>query len=350
MSSIKDVARLAGVSYTTVSHVINGTRKVSPAARERVLQAVVDCAYVPSQVARSLRGSATQVLGILVPDVSDPFCAEITLGAERVSAQEGYSVVLANIHPRQQTPCLPIENLIGHRIDGLLVVAGLFDQGLLEQRLDPYLKHSSLPMVFIDHDPAHLPADALMSDAEGGACAAVQHLLDLGHTRIACISGPAGMPVSEARIRGWRRALNAAGIEPGRDWLDQGDFGVVSGFAAAQRLLSAQACQPTGIFACNDLMAMGVLRAAAQLGVSVPGQCSVVGVDGIVLGEYVYPALTTMGESLAELGARAAQVLLQRVRERGDSARRPLQRLMREPALIRRESTGRARELKGVMR
>ena len=340
MSSIKDVARLAGVSYTTVSHVINGTRKVSAAARERVLQAVADCGYVPSQVARSLRGAATQVLGILVPDVSDPFCAEITLGAERVAAQAGYSVVLANTHPGQQTPRLPIENLLGRRIDGLLVVAGLFDHGELVQRLDHYLKQRSLPMVFIDHDPAHLPADALTSDAEAVARAAVQHLLDLGHTRIACISGPTGMPVSEARVRGWRQALRAAGVEPQRDWLAKGDFGVVSGFAAAQHLLGPEGCQPTGIFACNDLMAMGVLRAAAQLGVTVPDRCSVVGVDGIVLGEYVYPALTTMGESLAELGGRAVQTLLQRLAERADSARLPAQRLMREPVLIRRESTG----------
>jgi LacI family transcriptional regulator len=340
MSSIKDVARLAGVSYTTVSHVINGTRKVSAAASERVQQAVVDCGYVPSQAARSLRGAATQVLGILVPDVSDPFCAEITLGAERVAAQAGYSVVLVNTHPGQKAPSLPIENLLGHRIDGLLVVAGLFDHGELVQRLDHYLKQHSLPMVFIDHEPAHLPADALLSDAQGVAQAAVQHLLDLGHTRVACISGPAGMPVSEARVRGWHLALAAAGVAPGRDWLVKGDFGVVSGFAAAQHLLGADGCQPTGIFACNDLMAMGVLRAAAQLGVPVPGRCSVVGVDGIVLGEYVYPALTTMGESLTELGARAAELLLKRLGGRGERDRGPSQRLMREPVLIRRESTG----------
>jgi LacI family transcriptional regulator len=337
MSSIKDVARLAGVSYTTVSHVINGTRKVSADARERVLQAVADCGYVPSQAARSLRGASTRVLGVLVPDVSDPFCAEITLGAERAAALAGYSVVLANSHPGQQAPHKPLESLLGRRIDGMLVVAGLFDHGELLQRLDHYLKQRTLPMVFIDHDPAHLPADALMSDAEAVARAAVQHLLDLGHTRVACISGPAGMPVSEARVRGWRQALSSAGIDPPRDWLVKGDFGVVSGFVAAQRLLGSEGLKPTGIFACNDLMAMGVLRAAAQLGVAVPQQCSVVGVDGIVLGEYVYPALTTVGESLTDLGGRAADTLLHRIADRGKG---PAQRLMREPLLIRRESTG----------
>lgn len=337
MSSIKDVARLAGVSYTTVSHVINGTRKVSATARDRVLQAVADCGYVPSQAARSLRGASTLVVGILVPDVSDPFCAEITLGAERALGQAGYSVVLANTHPGQQASHKPLDRLLGRRIDGLLVVAGLLDHRELLERLDHYLQQRSLPMVFIDHDPEHLMADALVSDAEAVARQAVQHLLDLGHTRVACISGPPGMPVSEARLRGWRLALSAAGIEPADDWLVKGDFGVVSGYRAAQRLLGPQGSQPTAVFACNDLMAMGVLRAAAQLGVPVPDRCSVIGVDGIVLGEYVYPALTTVGESLAELGARAAQVLLRRLGERGHG---PSLREMREPGLIRRESTG----------
>ncbi len=341
VSSIKDVARLAGVSYTTVSHVINGTRKVSATARDRVLQAVADCGYVPSQAARSLRGGSTQVLGILVPDVSDPFCAEITLGAERALGQAGYSVVLANTHPGQQASHKPLDRLLGRHVDGLLVVAGLFDHRELLERLDHCLtftsRQRSLPMVFIDHDPEHLFADALVSDTQAVARQAVQHLLDLGHTRVACISGPLGMPVSEARLRGWRQALSAAGIEPGADWLVKGDFGVVSGYVAAQRLLGPQGCRPTAVFACNDLMAMGVLRAAAQLGVAVPERCSVIGVDGIVLGEYVYPALTTMGESLTELGARAAQVLLRRLADRDHG---PSQRQLREPGLIRRESTG----------
>ncbi|MBA4261455.1 MAG: LacI family transcriptional regulator [Comamonadaceae bacterium] len=337
VSSIKDVARLAGVSYTTVSHVINGTRKVSVSARDRVLQAVADCGYVPSQAARSLRGGSTQVLGILVPDVSDPFCAEITLGAERALGQAGYAVVLANTQPGQQASHKPLDRLLGRHVDGLLVVAGLLDHRELLERLDHCLRQRSLPMVFIDHDPEHLLADALVSDAQAVARQAVQHLLDLGHTRVACISGPLGMPVSEARLLGWRQALAAAGIEPAADWLVKGDFGVVSGYLAAQRLLGPQGCRPTAVFACNDLMAMGVLRAAAQLGVAVPERCSVIGVDGIVLGEYVYPALTTMGESLTELGARAAQVLLRRL---GDPGHRPSQRQLRQPGLIRRESTG----------
>lgn len=337
MSSIKDVARLAGVSYTTVSHVINGTRKVSAAARERVLKAVADCGYVPSEAARSLRGAPSRVMGILVPDVSDPFCAEITLGAERRAAQQGYSVVLANTHPGRPVPDPSLNSLLGRRVDGLLVVAGLFDHRELLQRLDPEPHRRTLPMVFIDHDPAPLLADSLSADAEAMARLAVEHLLALGHRRIACISGPRGMPVSEARVRGWREALAQARVTVSDGWLVQGDFGVVSGFSAAQQLLGGASPRPTAIFACNDLMAMGVLRAASKLGVEVPGQCSVIGIDGIVLGEYVDPALTTVGEALPEVGVRAVEALLQRIAHGGKG---PAQRMHRTPGLICRESTG----------
>lgn len=337
MSSIKDVARLAGVSYTTVSHVINGTRKVSDAARERVLQAVAECGYVPSDAARSLRGAPSRVLGILLPDVSDPFCAEITLGAERAAAQAGYSVVLANIHPQRLTPAQSVNSLLSRRIDGLLVVAGLFDHAALLQRLNQDLQRRHPPMVFIDHDPAPLLADALSADDAAVARRAVGHLLALGHRRIACISGPPGMPVSEARVRGWQQTLTEAGIAPQPHWLVQGDFGVASGFQAAQQLLNQPGPRPTAIFACNDLMAMGVLRAAARLGVDVPGQCSVIGIDGIVLGEYAHPALSTVGQSLAEVGAQAVQALLQRINTGGKA---PAQRMARAPTLVLRESTG----------
>jgi len=337
MSSIKDVARLAGVSYTTVSHVINGTRKVSAAARERVLQAVAECGYVPSEAARSLRGAPSRVLGVLVPDVSDPFCAEITLGAERAAAEAGYSVVLTHTHPGRWAPDGSVNALLGRRIDGLLVVAGLFDHAALLQRLNPDAPRRTLPMVFIDHDPAPVLADSLSANAEAEAHTAVSYLLSLGHRRIACISGPAGMPVSEARVRGWRNALADAAVTPSPEWLVQGDFGVVSGHRAAERLLRAGADRPTAIFACNDLMAMGVLRAAAQQHIGVPQALSVVGVDGIMLGEYVHPTLTTVGESLPDVGVRAVRSLLQRIQHGGKG---PAQRMARQPMLIQRESAG----------
>jgi len=336
MRSIKDVAELAGVSYTTVSHVMNGTRRVSALSREKVLRAVAECGYVPSQAARSLRGAPSRVLGILVPDISDPFCAEVTQGVERAATRAGYSVVLVNTHPSIHPDRLP-GGLLGWRVDGLLVVAGLFERDQLFQWLDQFLKKRPLPLVFVDHEPILFRVDVLTSDAQAVARTAVEHLLGLGHRRVACVRGPAGMPVSDARVQGWRDALRAAGIEAQQNWLVMGDFGVVSGFDAAQTLLGQGGPGPSAVFACNDLMAIGVLRAAAQLGVLIPQQCSVVGVDGIVLGEYVQPALTTVGESLPELGARAAALLLQRIADKGQS---PPKRLLRVPSLIRRESSG----------
>ena len=337
MSSIKDVARLAGVSYTTVSHVINGTRRVSSDARVRVLQAVTECGYVPNQAARSLRGIANHVLGVLVPGVSDSFCAEVTLGVERSAARAGYSVVLVNVPPGERLR-KPLESLLGRRIDGLLVVAGLFDRGEIASSLGHYLKQWVIPMVFIDHESTDFPADSLMADEEAVACTALDHLLALGHRRVACISGPSGRPVSDGRVRGWRKALQKIGVEPERDWLViKSDFSAESGLAAAQRLLGPEGVGPSAIFVGSDLMAFGALRAAAQLGISVPAQCSIMGVDGIVMGEYVYPGLTTMGESLPALGERAAGLLIERIHTKSSA---PFQRLFRQPMLIKRASTG----------
>lgn len=337
MPSIKDVARLAGVSYTTVSHVINASKKVSAPTQARVRQAVEECGYVPSQAARAMRGGASKVFGIILPNISDPFCAEVALGAERAAASEGYSTVLVNTEPHKAPIQAHIERLLSSRIDGLIVVAGLFDHSNLVGRLASYTQQHAFPMVFIDHEPENLPADALVADAEQAAYGAVTYLVGLGHQRIGCISGPSGMPVADARLAGWRAALKKAGLEAPDEWLFEGDFTMASGVVGTETLLDNLTPRPTAIFACGDLMAVGALRAASRRGVLVPEQCSVMGMGGASLCEYVYPSLSSVGSDLRALGEQSVGLLLARIKGLADQ---PFHTRRRAEFLQIRESTG----------
>lgn len=334
MSSIKDVARMAGVSYTTVSHVINGTRRVSDAARQRVLQAISDSGYVPSAAARALRGAKARILGVLVPDISNPFCAELVLGLETTSRAAGYSLLLCSTEPDAADVEAQIDSLMARRVDGLVVVAGVFDRPSTAQVLRRAAVRSRLPLLLLDRSPAELRCDVLLAQHREAGREATRHLLSLGHRRIACLSGPMGLTISQERLAGWRDALAEAGVVPEPGWLAEGDFSLEAGHR--QGLAWLQQGDVTALFASNDLMALGVLRAAAQMGVPVPGQLSVVGIDGIDIGRYTHPALTTVGASLRAVGQEAGEMLLHRIQH----PEGPPHRRWRTLALLKRESTG----------
>ncbi len=334
MSSIKDVALMAGVSYTTVSHVINGTRRVSDAARQRVLQAISDSGYVPSAAARALRGAKARILGVLVPDISNPFCAELVLGLETTSRAAGYSLLLCSTEPDAADVEAQIDSLMARRVDGLVVVAGVFDRPSTAQVLRRAAVRSRLPLLLLDRSPAELRCDVLLAQHREAGCEATRHLLALGHRRIACLSGPMGLNISQERLAGWRDALAEAGVVPEPGWLAEGDFSLEAGHR--QGLAWLQQGDVTAVFASNDLMALGVLRAAAQMGVRVPGQLSVVGIDGIDIGRYTHPALTTVGASLRAVGQEAGEMLLHRIQH----PEGPPHRRWRTLALLMRESTG----------
>jgi len=334
VSSIKDVARLAGVSYTTVSHVINGTRRVSDVARQRVLQAISDSGYVPSAAARSLRGAKARILGALVPDISNPFCAELVLGLEKAARGAGHSLVLCSTEPDGADLGPQIDNLLARRVDGLLVVAGVFDSPRTAQVLRRTGVRNRLPLLLLDHSPADVRCDTLLARHRDAGRDATRHLLVLGHRRIACLSGPHGLAISQERVAGWRDALADAGVVPEPGWLAEGDFSLEAGHRHGLAWLRQGGV--TAIFASNDLMALGVLRAAAQAGVPVPGRLSVIGIDGIDMGRYTYPALTTVGASLRQVGQEAGEMLLRRI-QHPDS---PPQKRWRALAVVARESTG----------
>lgn len=304
MATIKEVAQAAGVSYTTVSHVLNDTRPVSPAARERVLAAAAALHYVPSALARSLRSQTTGTIGMIIPNNTNPYFSEVARGIEDTCYAAGYSVILCNSDddPAKQRDYLNV--LLTKRCDGLIMAA-------LAQTDGELLRQRRVPAVFLDRAPEGLEYDVVGIDNLAGGELAGQHLLALGRRRIGCIGGPRELEVSEQRIAGMRRALGGAFDD---DLCETGDFSSAGGYAAALRLLRRPGGQrPDALFCCNDMMAIGALRAAAELGIAVPGELAVVGFDDIDLAQFVHPPLSSVAQGTRALGNITAACLLERI-------------------------------------
>ncbi|QHF03818.1 MULTISPECIES: LacI family DNA-binding transcriptional regulator [Pseudomonas syringae group] len=329
MATIKDVAALAGISYTTVSHVLNKTRPVSEPVRLKVEAAIAQLDYVPSAVARSLKAKSTSTIGLLIPNGMNPYFAELARGIEDYCERNGFCVILCNSddNPDKQRSYLRV--LLEKRVDGLIVssVGGdtSIQGGLTEVRT---------PLVIVDRELAGIEADMVRIDHEQGAYLATRHLLDLGHRRVACIGGPQNSLVAEMRLAGYRRAMQQAAAEIVSGWAVHSEFTSSAGYDAAGQLLAEH--RPTAIFAGNDVIAIGVLRAAAERGISVPRDLSVIGFDDIEMSRYVYPALTTVGQSIMQLGETAAEMLLCRIAAPKAS---PVEKRLVTPVVMVREST-----------
>lgn len=306
MATIKDVAALAGISYTTVSHVVNKTRPVSQEVRLKVEAAIKSLDYVPSAVARSLKAKTTATIGLLVPNSLNPYFAELARGIEDYCERNGYCVILCNSddNPEKQRSYLRV--LLEKRIDGLIVASAGGDIGLAQG-----LAGVKTPMVIVDRGLDGVDADLVRIDHEYGAYLATRHLLELGHRDIATIGGPSSTSVAQMRQAGFCRALQEASITVRPERMLESDFTSTGGYNAAAILLEGN--PPSAIFAGNDMIGIGVLRAAAERNVRVPSELSVIGFDDIQMSRYVYPALTTVGQSILQLGEMAAEVLLRRI-------------------------------------
>ncbi|MDR2333209.1 MAG: LacI family transcriptional regulator [Burkholderiaceae bacterium] len=304
MTSIKDVARLAGVSVTTVSHVLNKTRAVHVDTQARVLEAVRTLDYVPSAVARSLKMNATHTIGMLVPNNSNPYFAELVRAVEDACFEAGYALLLCNTDDNADRQRVYLDVLAKKRVDGVIVASTTDDE-----RMSRHLAETRMPMVLIDRDIDGLDCPCVQTDHVQGGALAAEHLLQLGHERIACIAGPARLHSSESRVQGWREQLQRAGRDV--DLLVYADFSVNGGYLAMRELLDRDAAaRPSAVFACNDLMAMGALRAMHEQALGVPQDMAVVGYDDIELASYTQPALTTVAQPVQRMAGEALARLL----------------------------------------
>lgn len=330
MSTIRQVAIRAGVSSTTVSHVLNKTRFVSEETRRRVLEACSELGYQPNALARSLRRGETRTLGLILPDSANPFFAEIGRAIEEAAFDENYSVILCNTEGDAAVEELYISVLVQKQVDGIIFVSSGEKTAAFQALLN-----GDIPAVLVDRDMPELEVDAVLVDNQQGGVLAARHLLDLGHRRIACISGPSHLTPSALRYIGFLETIQEAGILLEPELVLNGDFHPTSGYRATLELLKRPE-PPTAIFVCNDLMAIGVLNAAEELGCRVPVDLAVVGFDDIELASFTVPPLTTLAQPKKEIGQKAIDLLVGRIHDRD----LPVQRTLLPMTLIIRKSTG----------
>jgi LacI family transcriptional regulator len=316
-ATIRDIAELAGVSVATVSRVINDRPDVSPETRDTVLRHVRAHNFTTNRSARALSVGRTGFVGFTMPYIHADYFAAILAGAlEAAYEQEMRLVLCATLQEHDREVSL-LETLRDGATDGAII---LLPEESNEELAE--LQAGGYPFVVADpRTPLQEGIPAVSAAHRAGAKAATDHLLALGHRRIAHISGPRGWAASEERIEGYHVALAAAGVQASSELVAEGDFEMRGGYAAAETLLDLPQ-RPTAIFAANDNMALGVLRAARGRGMSVPEDLSVVGFDDTELAHIVTPALTTVRQPLAELGRTAVSLLMRMIeRQRVEALR-----------------------------
>ena len=328
---MKDVARLAGVSTSTVSHVINNNRFVSETIREKVTSAIATLNYAPSALARSLKLNQTHTIGMLLTASSNPFYAEVVRGVERSCYERGYSLILCNTEGDKDRMDRSLETLLQKRVDGLLIMC-------TESHLpsaEMLTRYPSIPSVMMDWAPFEGVSDIIQDNSLLGGEMATRYLISRGYTRIACIAGPQDKTPARLRLEGYQRAMAAAGLSVPADYIVDGDFEFQGGFSAMQQLLRLDP-RPQAVFTSNDAMAVGVYHALYLAGMRIPQDMAVMGYDDIELARYMTPPLSTIHQPKDELGQLAIDTLLHRMTSPDASQ----QLLVLTPELMARASVG----------
>lgn len=330
MATINDVARKAGVSITTVSYVITGKRFVSEDLKERVRQVMKETGYRPNNLARSLRLGKTDTIGLVIPDSSNLFFAEISHNIEDNGFKNGYAVFLCNSDDQlvKQTEYLDV--LVSKQVDGIVFISVSNDRNNLDKLID-----ANIPFVIVDREEEDTLADVVLVDNLAGGRAAVQHLIDLGHKKIGCITGPSEANPSAERYQGYLKGMKENEIPVRDEYIQSGNFRYKSGEVAMEKLL-ALVDPPTAVFVCNDMMAIGAFRAIQNRGLKIPEDISIVGFDNIPIVEAITPALTTIAQPMKEIAERTMSILYKRMQ--GD-LKGPFERVVLVPKLIIRNST-----------
>jgi LacI family transcriptional regulator len=334
--TIMDVAQEAGVSYATVSRVVNNKGYIKPETRERVMRAVTRLGYVVNQQARSLASGRSQVVGLLVPGLDTAYIGEIIRGIDEELVGASYDLMLYTAHRRRTRESAYVATLTQGMVDGLLLVLPRDPGAYLET-----LRQRGFPYVLIDHQGVDEIGPAVGATNRQGGYDATRYLIALEHQRIGFITGRLEHGCSKDRLAGYHSALAEYGLNADPQLVCAGDFTQPAGFRAARELLELPE-PPTAIFASNDVMAFGVMEAARVRGLRIPEDISIVGFDDIPQASHVHPQLTTIRQPLEQMGRLAAKMLLRQVEDR----QRPAERIDLPTELIVRQSChGRAAQL-----
>ncbi|GAA3908946.1 MULTISPECIES: ribose operon transcriptional repressor RbsR [Gibbsiella] len=332
MATMKDVARLAGVSTSTVSHVINNNRFVSDGVRNKVMAAVEQLNYAPSALARSLKIKQTRTIGMLVTSSNNPFYAEVVRGVERSCYERGYSLILCNTEEDMARMHRSMETLLQKRVDGLLLMCTENHR----PPQDALSRYPSLPIVMMDWSPFAGANDIIQDNSLLGGEMATEYLIACGYRKIACIAGPQDKATAHHRLQGYRNAMRRAGLAILPGYEVHCDFEFEGGVSAMKQLL-ALAEPPHAVFAGNDAVAVGVYQVLFQAGLRVPQDIAVMGYDDIELAKYLAPPLTTIHQPKDSLGELAVDALINRLQ----NPEREAQVLVLTPELVVRASVAR---------
>ena len=331
MATIRDVAKLAAVSSITVSRVINNSGYVSKATRERVEKAIKELNYVPNTLATSFRSNRTYTIALVVPDVTNPYWTTVARGVEDVAAEKDYSVILCNTDEDSAKESRYIEILLRRQVDGILI-APATDDG---ERLLP-IRSQETPCVILDREVKHFNADVVRCDSVAGSRELTQHLLDIGHRRIAMISGPATVSTAEDRVEGYRRALQERGLTVDENLVKRGEYKQSSGYRLMREVMT-DGLSPSAVFAANNFIAVGVMEAIREAGLRVPEDIALVCFDDLPQASLIYPFLTIVAQPAYEIGTTSAELLLEQLTGKTQRKERAV---VLETELIIRESCG----------
>jgi len=309
MANMKDIARLAGVSLGTVSHVLNNSANVRGPLRKRVLDAVEAAGYQPSQLARGLRRDKTNVIGMVIPDITNPFFPAVVRGAEDVAFSNGYRLILCNTDNDHSKELAHLNELRTYLPAGLIVIPSNFSD--LTAQAESY-RRAGTGVVCVDRLPRRWAGDSVTANNEEGAFNATRYLLQMGHRALAMIVGPLRLTNARERLNGFKRAIKDAKIHLGSEYVQETTFDKQGGYSKTLLLLRLIP-RPTAIFAGNDMIALGTLRAIRESGLRCPEDISVMGFDDLDVAEVTDPALSSVSQSGYQLGTAAAQILIDRL-------------------------------------
>lgn len=325
--TIYDVAKESGVSIATVSKVINNTGNMRDTTRERVKEAMKRLNYQPSMMASALTGKGTKTLGLLVPNISNPFFSEMARSIEDRAHEFGMSVIICSTYEDSEKETKYLELLQRQQVDGFIVASTFHDMKLLKN-----LRKRGIPLVMLTHDNAGLGVASVSVDDFKGGYEATSYLISLGHTDIAIIAEYANS--SSMRIYGYREALAASSLVCSDDNI----YKTTATLPNAKQVLKeiiAKGKVPTAIFACNDILAIGIIQEAKEIGLKVPEDLSVIGYDNTILSTIIVPPLTTIAQPIDDIGRRVVDVILDEIKGNAQIN----ERILFNPELIVRGTT-----------
>ncbi|ALS20776.1 MULTISPECIES: LacI family DNA-binding transcriptional regulator [Paenibacillus] len=329
-ATLKEVAKMAGVSTATVSNALNETKYVSEEVKNKIFSAIRALNYQPNSVAKSLRVQESRIIGLLISDIANPFFSIVVRGIEEELAKSNYSILLCNTDSSLEKERKYLDVLIGQRVDGLIVSSAGNTGDYFRS-----LEKTGVPIVFLNRCPEFMNSDVIMTNNIQGAYIATEHLIRHGYGKIAIIAGPSSVSTGKDRLTGYRRALEDYGITESDQLVKEGLFDIQSGYDKMKELME-QDTKPDAVFISNNSMTLGAYKYLKESGLRIPDQIAVLGYDDSDWAEIVDPPITTVRQPAYHQGVHAANLILARIKDK--QVKREI--MYMDPALIIRHSCG----------